>query len=879
MMRSPFVRVLMLLVCMASTALMHNSAYGAEPVRIGVLAARPKPLVLAQWHHLAVFLKQAMPKQDFVVEVFTDAELDAAVASRQLDFVLTNPGHYLLLAQRSGLSAPLATLIDSENGHAISAFGGVIFSRAGQANINTLQDIRGKTIATIGTGYLAGYQMQAYELKQAGINLPQDVKLFNPGKSYDSVVEAVLDGRADVGFVRSGLLEHMVQDNKLDMKQVKILNSQNLSGLPVEVSTRLYPEWLFAALPHADENIARHIVSTLLLLEENTAVTHAIGIHGFAVPADYTPVVDLLREMRFPPFEAVPQFTLRDIWARYFWQLVGTLLVFGLILLLSLRLLVAKRKLESQHHALLLQKQQLQRSESHWKTLVHTLPDLIWLKDCKGTYLACNPRFELFFGAVESDIIGKTDYDFVDKELADFFRKHDQAAMDKGAPSVNEEWVTFASDGHRELLETTKVPMLDADGCLIGVLGIGHDITERNQVTEALHQSETKLRTLYESTSDAVMLLDEKGFFDCNKATLAMFGCATKEEFYSMHPGDLSPPEQPCGTDSVSLANQRIATAMKNGRHQFEWMHRRADTGKIFPADVLLNSMELDGRTVLQATVRDITAHKQAENALMLKNLVFDESIAANSIADLEGVITEVNEMFLKVWGYSSKDEVVGKPIPHFLNDPNDAAAIATALDRMGQWEGDYVAKRKDGSTFLAYGLATTLKDENGKLIGFQSAVLDITESRKVENVLQESEEMLRRAQSIAHIGHFKFNPVTAVVDGSDELFRIFGLTREEFQFSDFLSSVHPDDRDFDVATIESAVERKAGYEIEHRLLLRDGTIKWVKVIGKFVSAAPEEQSLLIGTVQDITERKRAEDTLSRAIASKSKRSKGINRD
>jgi PAS domain S-box-containing protein len=108
-----------------------------------------------------------------------------------------------------------------------------------------------------------------------------------------------------------------------------------------------------------------------------------------------------------------------------------------------------------------------------------TIPDLIWLKDEHGKYLYCNSRFEDFFGASEKEIIGKTDYDFVDKELADFFARHDRTAIAEGVSSRNEEEITFASDGHREILETIKTPMYQSDGTLIGVLGIGRDITER----------------------------------------------------------------------------------------------------------------------------------------------------------------------------------------------------------------------------------------------------------------------------------------------------------------------------------------------------------------------------------------------------------------
>jgi PAS domain S-box-containing protein len=137
---------------------------------------------------------------------------------------------------------------------------------------------------------------------------------------------------------------------------------------------------------------------------------------------------------------------------------------------------------------------QAMRERAILRTLIDTLPDLVWLKDANGVYLSCNRRFEQFFGAREQDIVGKTDYDFVDKDLADSFRAHDRAAMEKNGPSVNEEEIAFASDGHREMLETTKTPMRDEKGSLIGVLGIGHDITERKLSGLALENSEKQLR-------------------------------------------------------------------------------------------------------------------------------------------------------------------------------------------------------------------------------------------------------------------------------------------------------------------------------------------------------------------------------------------------
>ena len=366
-------------------------AYGAETVKIGVLAFRPKPQTLAQWQPLAVALKQAVPEHDFIVEALTFVELESALASRKVDFVLTNPGHYVLLTKRIGMSAPLATLASYDNGLITTVFGGVIFSRVDKANLNTLSDIKGKIVAVTSTDSMGGYQTQAYELSRIGVHLPQDAKLIATGMPHDNVVEAVLAGRADVGFVRTGVLEGMAHEGLLDLKQIKIINYQHVSNFPSQLSTRLYPEWPFAALPHIDEKLARHVAATIFMLEENTTAMHAMGIHGFVVPSDYTTVADLLKELRLPPFDEAPRFTLNDIWLRYLWQMICGLIGIGLILLLGVRLLFTSRKLESQHRVLLFQKQQLQESEAHLNAIIENEPECIKIMDKQGRLVQMNP--------------------------------------------------------------------------------------------------------------------------------------------------------------------------------------------------------------------------------------------------------------------------------------------------------------------------------------------------------------------------------------------------------------------------------------------------------------------------------------------------------
>lgn len=135
------------------------------------------------------------------------------------------------------------------------------------------------------------------------------------------------------------------------------------------------------------------------------------------------------------------------------------------------------------------------------------------------------------------------------------------------------------------------------------------DISERIRDKERLEKEREKFQRVFETSNDAVMLLDSEKFFDANDATIRLFGYSSREEFLGKHPGEVSPPVQPDGTPSKDAADERIGKALREGKNFFEWTHRRAD-GTDFAATVLLTPLELEGRQVLQATVRDITEEK-----------------------------------------------------------------------------------------------------------------------------------------------------------------------------------------------------------------------------------------------------------------------------
>lgn len=461
-----------------------SPALAQEAVRIGVLAFRPKPQTLVQWQPLATVLKQAIPTREFVIEALAYPELEQAVASRQVDFVLTNPGHFVLLQRRNALSAPLATLAVDESGHKTTAFGGVVFTLAGRSELNTLTDLRGKRVAAVTAESLGGFQMQAYELARVDIRIPENLSLLITGLPHDKVVDAVLAGQADAGFVRSGVIEAMVREGRLDHGRIKIINRQSLAGFPVAVSTRLYPEWPLAAMPHVDEALARRVAAEVFLLDRNEAVTKALKIGGFVVPADYGPVEELLRELRLPPFEMAPRFRLQDIWARYQMPLTLIAILGGLVAVLSVHLLLARRRLATQHALVLGQKQQLEASEAKLSAILESMDSCIYLKDGTGRYLYANRRMADFLGTTADAITGQADEAFFDEATAARLRSSDRRVFDQGETVRGEEGIYSRAENRLRVFQTVKIPLRDTRGEIYALCGVSTDISEHKAMAD-----------------------------------------------------------------------------------------------------------------------------------------------------------------------------------------------------------------------------------------------------------------------------------------------------------------------------------------------------------------------------------------------------------
>jgi PAS domain S-box-containing protein len=317
-----------------------------QQINIGVLSFQPTALTETNWSALGQSLEAHLADTTVFIIPMSDTELEDAIQNHQIDFVLSPPTQYIYFCSLYGLTAPLITVIRGDTRKALHAFGGAIFVRSDNPDIETLADLKGYKVAIPFDRAFGAFQMQQYELYLQGLPLIQPHQFVLTGLPHDNVVNAVVAGKAEVGFARAGTLERMAVAGKIDINQFKVINRQPFADFPAQVSTHLYPEWPLAALPHVSSERQSAVVAALLSMHSSAAEGLLFNILGFQMPANYAPVEVLMRTLRIAPFDSVPELRLSDVWIKYRGVMSLFIVAVAIILFLSFYLYLSRRRIK-----------------------------------------------------------------------------------------------------------------------------------------------------------------------------------------------------------------------------------------------------------------------------------------------------------------------------------------------------------------------------------------------------------------------------------------------------------------------------------------------------------------------------------------------------
>ncbi|HRP23177.1 EAL domain-containing protein [Thauera sp.] len=610
--------IMRMLALIAGLCALQAPAFAAQALTLGIFAHRPKVAMEQAWTPFVAYLNANLDGVAVRLRVLEQTEMKDALTRGELDLVLTNPAHFVALRVDNALSGAIATQVNNEHGVPVGRFGGVIVVRKDNAAIRTLADLGGRLVGTTSANFLGTFAAQAHELLSAGV-APRALRLKTLTQYQDRVIDAVLSGEVEAGFVRTGLIEELTREGRTDLHLLEVINRRELPGFPYASSTGLYPEWPLVALPHADEAAVRRIASLALMLPADHPAARAAGIHGFTVPADYSVVEDLLRTLRLPPFDTTPSFTWHDVLVRYqLWFFILGLAVVTILLLLA--------RVAQSHHQLVRAHQQSRRLAEQIDLEHHYLSNVVeaagaasWeLELARGEYRV-DRRWADMLGLAPEDslvldraawraMVHPDDVDQFERGLA----RHIAGELpcyeqDLRLRHRDGRWLWVHDRGH----VVTRAP----DGSALLLIGAQLDISRRKLNEEKLRLA----ASVFASSYEAILITDaDNRIIDANPAFTRITGF-TRDEVIGQTPALLN-----SGRQGREFYRNMWSSLHETDHWQGELWNRRKDGTEFAEMLSISRVRDGDGRVMHHVALFSDISHLKLHEEELNRIAYFD---------------------------------------------------------------------------------------------------------------------------------------------------------------------------------------------------------------------------------------------------------------
>ena len=524
------------------------------------------------------------------------------------------------------------------------------------------------------------------------------------------------------------------------------------------------------------------------------------------------------------------------------------------------------------------------------RTLIDNLPDYIFVKDIESRLMIYNlaegRKLAHLLGAKTPDeMVGKRDVDIYQPELAASYYADEQAVIRSGQPLLNREERAMSPEGKTQWVLTSKVPLRDDQGKVIGLVGISRDITEHKRAEDALQESESRYRALFDNASDAILIHDIGGkFLEANHVACERLGYS-HEELLQMTPEDINSPEY------AAHVAERVEDLRKRGHAFFEIAHMRRDR-TVIPIELSSRIIEYKGKPAVLSIARDITERKRMQQELERYSKQLEEMVSERTkkLSESESRFRELSDLLPQIvfeidengnlqfmnraafvaTGCTEEDFRRGlNAFQLFASEDHDRAMGDIRRIMAGEMIGghEFTVLRRDGTSFPALVYTAPITRE-GKTIGLRGIAIDITQRKRAEEELRSTKERLEYVVTSNPAAIYSGKPLPDLPDWdltylSENVSGILGYGAREFvghpEF--WRRIVHPKDRPSVLAEIPRLWE-KGRNTIEYRMRHKNGDYRWIREEANAVRDASGKPIEVNGYWIDITEQKRMEDAL-----------------
>jgi len=491
----------------------------------------------------------------------------------------------------------------------------------------------------------------------------------------------------------------------------------------------------------------------------------------------------------------------------------------------------------------------LARENAFRQEMIESLPGVFYMLDDRGFFLMWNRSFETIVGRVGMGLAGMNALEFFADDEKELVGSRIAEVFVTGESSVEAGLVTpsgvipFHFTGRRVMREGKPV-----------LIGLGLDISEQRAHLQQIEAQLKRNVALRDNSMEGVHVMDSKGdVLEVNEAFCRMLGY-TLEEVKQLNVRDWD-------DQFTSAELEQRFREMVGHSATFETVHRRKD-GNLLQVEVCATGVEIGGNVYLYAASRDITERMRAQEALLRHHRVIETAMDGYWMTSGDGFLQEANEAYARMSGYSQQ-ELVGMHISQLeaSERPEDVRGHMEKIIAQGNDRFETRHRHKSGG-LIDIEVSATFREGH-----FYVFCRDISQRKQYAARLAHQQAMLEEAQHLGKLGSWEL--ANDELSWSDETYQIFEQDRAITSglLKIFNDSIHPDDREQVAQAFQRALQDRESYDIEHRLLLADGRIKWVREHCNTIYDEMGGPLRSIGMVQDITEHKRNEDGLRVAAA------------